>query len=247
MCKYNSYAVEIVHLNGNKQLKEAENNTDYNSTMSLYYDIKENYMDKDVTINFLGFTENDKQGIIFTKRNTIINNERKNMETLVKTIYESSKELQELYRIVANKEGYYDKKKSNIDHLFIEAVDTDELTTDDKAKIFDEIREINLLRRDYKILNEVRRDTCNDINFIVQKAKNVLNKYEDTIDKNNNTLKSLINRDKNTISIHLIEEVSYTSEKERVMLIRKLKTQYDRIVQMPEKKIIACYNKCKSV
>ena len=61
MCKYNSYAVEIVHLNGNKQIKEAENNSDYNSTITLYHDIKEDYMDKDVTINFLGFTENDEQ------------------------------------------------------------------------------------------------------------------------------------------------------------------------------------------
>ena len=247
MCKYNSYAVEIVHLNGNKQIKEAENNSDYNSTMALYYDIKEDYMDKDVTINFLGFTEDDEQGIIFTKRNTIINNERKNMETLVKTIYETSKELQKLYRIVADKEGYYDKKKSNIDHLFIEAVDIDELTIEDKAKIFDEIREINLLRRDYKMLNEVRRDTYNDVNLISQKAKNILNKYENTIDRNNNSLKSLINRDKNSVSVHLIEEVPYTSQKERVLLIKKLKNQYDRVVQMPEREIIACYNKCKSV
>jgi hypothetical protein len=247
MCKYNSYAVEIVHLNGNRQLREAEDNTSYNSTIALYHDIKEDYMDKDVTINFLGYTENDEQGIIFTKKNTIINNERKNIETLVKTIYESSKELQELYRIIADKEGYYDKKKSNIDHLFIEAVDTNELTTEDKAKIFDEIREINLLRRDYKILNEIRRNTHVDINTIVQRAENILNKYKNNISKNNKTLKSLINRDKKSISVHLIEEVPYTSQKERVLLIKKLKKQYDRIVQIPEREVIACYNKCKSV
>lgn len=244
MCKYNNYAIEIIHLNGNRQLREAEESTSYNSTIALYHDIKEDYMDKDVTINFLGFTEGDEQGIIFTKKNTIINNERKNIEELIKTIYESSIQLQELYKVIADKEGYYNKKKSNIDHLFVEAVDIEELTLEEKAQVFDEMREINLLRRDYKMLNEIRRNTHSDLNTIVQHSKNILDKYEQNISRNNNKLKNLINRDTKDTSVHLMEEVTYKTQQERVLLTTKLKKQYDRIVQFPEKNMIACYNKC---
>lgn len=244
MCKYNTYAIEIVHINGNRQLREAEDNTSYNSTMSLYHDIKELYINKNVTINFLGFTEDDEQGVIFTKKNTVSNTDKKNIEDLINAVYESAMELQELYKIIGEKRGYYDKKKSNIDHLFVEAVDTEELTIEDKAKIFDEIREINLLRRDYKILDEIKRNTHSDLNAIVLKSKKILDKYNSTIDKNNNKLQSLINRDKKSVSVHLIEEIPYNTHQERVLLIKKLKQQYDKIVQIPEKKVIACYNKC---
>ena len=246
MCKYNSYAIEIVHLNGNKQLRDVENNTSYNSTMALYHDVKEDYMDKDVTINFVGFTEDNEQGIIFTKKNTVVNSERNNIEDLIKTIYESSIQLQEQYKIIADKEGYYDKKKSNIDHLFVEAIDTDRLTIEDKAKIFDEIREINLLRRDYKILNEIRINTSIDLNDIVQKSKKIYNQYKSTVNRNNNKLKSLIKKEKKTTSIHLIEEIPYKNQIERVKIMTKVKNEYDKVVQFPEKNIIACYNKCYS-
>lgn len=67
MCKYNTYAIEIIHLNGNKQLREADDNTSYKETLALYHDVKENYINKDVVINFMGYADN-KQGIIFTKK-----------------------------------------------------------------------------------------------------------------------------------------------------------------------------------
>ncbi len=60
MCKYNTYAIEIVHLNGNKQLREAEDNSSYNSTIALYNDIKEEYIARDVVINFVGLTADNE-------------------------------------------------------------------------------------------------------------------------------------------------------------------------------------------
>lgn len=244
MCKYNTYAIEIIHLNGNKQLREAEDNTSYNSTIALYHEVKEQYIDKDVVINFVGLTVENEQGLIFSKKNTIIEGERKSIKNLMTTILEASKQLQEQYRIIGDKESYYDKKKSNIDHLFIEAVDIEELTDEEKINIFNEIRDVNLMRRDYKILNNIRANTHNDVNYIVQKAQNILNEYDKHIQKNSNKLKDLIKRDAKRTEVHLIKEIPYKDFKDRMKIMNEITKDYDKVIHFPERKVIACYNKC---
>lgn len=244
MCKYNTYAIEIVHINGNRQLREAKDSFSYNSTISLYHDVKEKYISQDVIINFLGFTKDNEQGVIFSKRNTIIENERRSMKELMETIYEASKQLQELYKVISGKEDYYNKKKSNIDHLFIEAIDIDDFTEEEKAKVFDEIRDVNLMRRDYKILNGVKASTHTNLNYIVQKSKQILDKYNEHIDKNNNKLRSLINRDSEYIGVHLIKEIHYKDFQDRIKIMKRIEKQYDRVVHLPERNVLACYNKC---
>lgn len=244
MCKYNTYAIEIVHINGNKQLREAKKNDSYKDTITLYHQIKEDYMTRDVTINFIGITEEDEQGIIFTKKNTIIEDEKRDVEDLIMTINEAAEQLQEQYKIISGKESYYDKRKSNIDHLFVEAVDADKLTDGEKIKIFDEIREINLMRRDYKILNTIRKNTCHDLNLIMQKSRAIYSEYDKHIQRNTEKLASLTKKENGSMDIHLIEEVKYKDFKHRMQLMKEYKKKFDKIIHFPEKKVIACYNKC---
>lgn len=90
MCKYNSYAIEIVHLNGNKQLREAEDNTSYKDTMALYNKVKEEYIDHCAIINFVGLAKDNEQKIIFIKKNSIIEGERRNIEDLTENQQEFS-------------------------------------------------------------------------------------------------------------------------------------------------------------
>lgn len=243
MCKYNTYAIEIIHLNGNKQLREADDNTSYKETLALYHDVKENYINKDVVINFMGYADN-KQGIIFTKKNTFINNDRQNIEDLINVIVEASQELQEQYKHISGKQGYYDKKKSSIDHLFIEAADIEELTIEEKAQIFDEIREVNLLRRDYKILGEFIKQTSGSLNTIVQESRNISNKYNNKINRHSEKLKSLIYKKDNARDVHLIKEIPYKDFKDRMNIMKKVEKEYDRVIHFPERKVIACYNRC---
>ena len=244
MRKYSNYAVEIVNLNGNRQIREADDSKNYNDTICLYHNIKEEYMNRDIAINFVGLTSEGEQGIIFTKKNTLIEDEKRNVRDLINTITEATKQLQEQYRVIADKMAYYDKKKSNIDHLFVEAVDIDSLTEEDKAEIFDEIREVNLMRRDYKILNSVRISTAQDLNYITQKSQNILKVYEKNIEINSGKLKDLINRSDNYSGVHLIKEISYRDEEERKTIVKMISKHYDKVVHLPERSVVACYNKC---
>ena len=192
----------------------------------------------------MGLTADNEQGLIFSKKNTIIEGERKNIKDLMVTILEASKQLQEQYRIINGKEDYYNKKKSNIDHLFVEAVDVEYLTDDEKIKVFDEMGEINLMQRDYKILNTIRMNTANDLNQIVQKSENILNEYNKHIQKNSEKLSSLIKRDSKSVEVHLIEEIKYKDFNHRMKLMKEVEKKYDKIIHFPERNVIACYNKC---
>lgn len=243
MCKYNTYAIEIIHLNGNRQLRETQNPESYKSTMSLYRQIKENYTDKDVIINFIGLREGEKK-IFFTKKNNSFEEDNQNIKELIDTIYESSKELQKRFENIKNKVAIYDKKKSNIDHLLVEAVDVSQLTEEDKAKIFDKLREINLLRRDYKMLNNVRWKCQREINFLVQNSQKILNSYEKNIKINNGKLKDLIDRDGKQVKMHIVKEYPYKSFKHRMHLMKQVEKKYDRVINLSEQNKLVCYNKC---
>lgn len=244
MKKYNSYSIEIIHLNGNKQIREANNNSSYKDTISLYHKIKDDYMNKAVNIDFVGITEDEEKGVIFSKKNTLIEDEKRNIGDLMDTILEATKELQSQFDIVSNKMAYYDKKKSNIDHLMVEAVDIDELTEEDIIQIFYDTREVNLMRRDYKILNKIGFDVKGNIGNILNNSRRMVKTYDKQIDRNSKKLKSLIDRDDNYNGVHLTKEIPYKDFKDRMRIMNDIKKQYDKIVNFPEKKVLACYNKC---
>lgn len=243
MCKYNTYAIEIIHLNGNRQLRETETPEDYNSTMSLYRQIKKDYADKDVTINFIGLKGGEKK-VFFTKKNYGFENDNQNIKELIDVIYESAKELQKRFENIKNKVAIYDKKKSNVDHLLVEGINIKQLTEKDKAQIFDKLREINLLRRDYKMLNNVRLKCRKDINFLVKNSKNLLDIYEKNIKINNNKLKNLVNRQNKQVKMHVVQEYSYKSFKHRMHLMKQVEKKYDRVINLSEENKLICYNKC---
>ncbi len=244
MRKYGSYAVEIIHLNGNRQIREATENNSYKDTINLYHNVKEDYMNREVTINFVGLTDEGEQGIIFSKKNTLIEDEKRNIGDLMDTILEATRELQRQFDGVNDKMSYYDKKKSNIDHLMVEAADIDELTDEDIIKIFHDTRETNLMRRDYKILNKIRLDTQEHIRCVLGNTVKMIGKYENHIDTNSQKLKDLINRDEDYSGVHLTKEIPYRDIKEKKTIMKMIENKYDKIIQFPERNVIACYNKC---
>ena len=139
-----------------------------------------------------------------------------------------------------------EKKKSNIEHLFIEAIDAETITNEEKIKIFDNIREITLERRDYKILNNIRELIHKDVIKISKMFEEMLDIYNTNINKNKNILNELIyNENTKLKNVHLIREYPYKNHKERINLTKQLKPKYDKIVDVPERKVLACYNKCR--
>lgn len=245
MCKkYDTYAIEVIHMNGNRFVKEAEDNTSYNKTMTLYRKVKEDYMSENVTIDFIGYTE-DEKGSIFTKRSTTIAQEERNIEDLVLCIVEATEQLQDQFEQVSEKIGYYDKEKSNIEHLMIEGSDVDDMTEQDKVKVFNKLRKNSLLRRDYKILQSLRAITKGDISQIESLSNSLMEKYNKTIVSNSRLTEKIIQRDQRAIDRHLIKRIPYQNDKQRLNTMKQIKGKYSKVINLSDEKVLACYNNCK--
>lgn len=245
MRKYNKYVIEVIHLNGNKQIRKAENSSCYRSTIKLYREIKETLYNSNVTINLIGISDSER-GLIFTKKNSSTDDQRKNIKELIDTIFEASSELNQQLKKISDMVGLSNKRKNGLEHLLVEAVDTECLTVEQKIDIFNQMRETILTRRDYKILDNIRQKTEKDIELIIEKIIKISDAYDNSIETSVSILKELIeNENTGYKDVHLIKEYEYKDHKDRINLMKQLEKKYDRIVNVDEKKVLACYNKCK--
>ncbi len=67
--KYESYSIKITYLNGDTEdiNYKGINTSSYKDMLKLYKDVKEEYKNESVTINFVGKTENGELRILFQK------------------------------------------------------------------------------------------------------------------------------------------------------------------------------------
>ncbi len=244
MRKYDKYVIEIIHLNGNKQIRKADNPESYNETISLYHTIKEETYNDNITINVIGISD-EERGIIFSKKNSSTDNQQKDIKEMIDVLYETSLELQKRLNNVKDMVDLTNKRRSNLEHLLIEAIDAETLTEGEKVKIFDEMRETVLTRRDYKILDSIRLSTKNDLSLIINKTKSISRTYDQCIKVSSNIIDELINNEDSKLKeTHLVKEYEYKNHKERINLMKQLQGKYDKIVNLEDKNTLACYNKC---
>lgn len=249
MCKerkYDRYVVEIIHLNGNKQIKKNDNPESYTSMINFYKIIKNEYMNYEgvVKINFVGISDYERK-IIFTKKNSIIEENSKNIIDLLNIIVNASDKLHSVLENANKKINVMNKEKSNIEHLLIESINAEEISDEDKLKTFNKLREITLKRRDYKILNDVRLKLNCNLNLIKTKSKDMLKEYENIINTNTQISQDLIhNEDSKFRKTHVVREYPYKTFKEKNTLTNQLKNKYDKIIDLSDRSVLACYKKC---
>lgn len=246
MRKYSNYIIEIIHLNGNKQIKKCNNTSCYKSTLSLYKETRENYAGKNVTINFVGISE-EERCIIFSKKNSRSEDNKKDIKTLIDDITILSSELSNKLREVSDMTSLIDKRKSNIEHLFIESINVDILDDNKKIDVFNQLREITLERRDYKILNQIKSAIINEVKDIIKLSDFISKEYDRIIQTHTNISESLITDENSHLKdTHVVKEYAYKNFKERMNLMNQLKPKYDKIVHDDVNKKLLCYNKCKN-
>ena len=243
MKKYNSYEIEVLFINGNKQIKKAKNANSYADTLKLYRQIKNKYMNKNVTINFIGRNGQNKK-IFFRKQCTTIKTDTHNIKELIESINQLALELQNQYRCIGDKISYYDKQRSNIDHTCIEAINIESITDQDKIQIFDQLREIQLARRHYKILQDISQSTNDALDTVINQSNIILDKYNNIVRRNNKKLNKILKNNNSNMNTHKIIKIKYTDFKDRMRIMSNIERKYDKIIHIPEEKVLACYNKC---
>ena len=243
--KYNSYAIEITHMNGNKQLRECSNPESYIDTLELYKSIKENHSSSraNVIIDFIGIDGLKNKNVIFST-----NRKKQNSYTidgLINTLGDTLEKLLAENQNVHDMQSYYDKRKSELDH-WLESVDISNLSDEDKVIHFNKTREVLLLRRDNKVLKDFFSTSKCAFGQLKAGYAELQKKYENSLDLGNKQRDNAINKNTGELDNKaVIVEMQYTSDKERVKLVKQYKNQFSKIVNIPERKVLACYNSCK--
>jgi len=246
MCKYNKYIVEVIHLNGNKEVIQNEKNTSYKATMQLYNRAKLDNEGKNVRINFVGLNDEEYK-ILFTKKFSVKDTTGNSIENLIKTLYETSNKLSEEFKNVIDRVGYIDKQKSRVEHLLIEAASSEHLTDETRIDIFNQFRSYLLERRDWKILSQIAINSKSQVNQIKDLIENVYDIYNTNISKHEEIIIDLMSDETEKSQykdVHLVRKYPYKNHKERINIVKQIEHKYHKIVHIPEEKVVACYNKC---
>lgn len=243
--KYNSYAIEITHMNGNKQLRECSNPESYIGTLELYKSIKENHSSSraNIIIDFIGIDGLKNKSVIFST-----NKKKQNGHTidgLIQTLGDTLEKLLEESKSVYDMQSYYDKKKSELDH-WLESVDISNLSDEDKIIHFNKTREVLLLRRDNKVLKDFFLTSKCAFGQLKAGYSELQKKYEENLDLSGRQRKNATNKKTGELKNKAtIVHMQYKNDKERIKLIKQYNSQFSKIVNIPERKVLACYNNCK--
>ena len=243
--KFMIYKIKIVHGNGKVEYRNDSGYSvgNYCEMKELFSKVEQEVCSKDCRLLLLGVDFRGDNKLIKERNFTKSSDEEKRIyET---SFVEYAKQIQDILNKMKLKKDYHyqmldavEKKDSIIDHR-IETFekkqwDSQEEMIKEKLKIFDESESIKRERRLHKDELEI---------FIGIKEKININEVLEAfkVESKNTKFKYL---DEDMVGeLGIMKEVYFSSDKDRVMKLRVLKKQYDRVkVDILNRKII-CYNK----
>lgn len=259
--KYQEYSIKITYLNGDTEdiNYKGINTSSYKDMLNIYKDVKEEYKNESVIIDFIGKTENGELGILFQKK--IINKDAElkeyaekvvntEIEDIIKDIYNSFKLLNDKRKFTYEQIGIYNKKQDVLLHK-IESFEND-LGDELKISIFDSLKELRECRR--KLKNDINKCvafngmlcSCKEIEdkLTTEKMEEILQKSIESINKINNKQYEYLS-DEKAEELKIVKRVSYKNFKDRVKKINQLQKEYQKVYYDNSKMEIICYNKAK--
>lgn len=245
MCKkYSQYKIMITYLNGDKEelSYKGVNTESYKDMIKFYQDIKKQYINESVLIDFVGVNDNGELGVLFTKK--IVTEETKQKEladkvanTRVEDILNDIKENIELLKArveYCNGQRSVLDKQENIELHKIEHFHNKNWTPEEeileKIRVFDRLNNIRNARRIAKedkliggqILGYFNMDELNKVKFDHRERA-----YLD---------------EKKVVQLKIMQEFSYRNFKERINLMKRLEKKYRKVVVDEANMKIICYN-----
>jgi hypothetical protein len=259
--KYEEYTIKITYGNGDTEDVKCNgvNTSSYKDMLRLYGDIKEEYINKSVTIDFIGKGSNGELKVFFTK--AINNNELsqevtdtinkvKEMDTsdLLKLIRESLLSIKQKPNHYSMLKGAYSKIADNEYHA-LESIEKSNKPDNEKDMLrIESAKKIGIARvkrRDAEVQFKLSRNFIdskynddNEINILIDRIDESLKYYNKTTDKEYD----ILTEDK-AKECKMTDKFPYRSEQERIRLVAKYQKLYAHVTYDTKEKMIICYNR----
>lgn len=245
--KYRHYLIQVTHFNGLTDDIEYTDNknidqSNYSEMLEMYRKTKEKYSDTRCKISFLGMSEDEQISVMYEKEiipsRDNVNQYIEHPDDLADEYLDLAKRIVEAKQRTNEALSFCDKEISRIYHDHIECIDGSDITNTHKINTFNELRELYLIRRDYKN----RLDKFDSIRG--KCSEKSATKLENDIDKKNieskNATKNIIKQTKRKDKCY---EVKYSNFQDRMRLMRELKLQYKTIHNDSGTNTLMCYGK----
>ena len=246
--KYQYYDIKVINnLDGSTEninlLNEDKvDKSNYKKMLEVYREIKEQYKDENVTIDFCGVADDSTMNVMYKKELNIYN-DKNNIYNLIDRLNDTVNNIIDRNKYLLGLEGIYaskeqkelhkieDMKKKNIYEMSQEDID-------ERLQIFNNIQCNRVDRRYAKeegnVLKSIKgRGTLTsliNINRDIQKSKEIISQ------KNLNT-KIECHANPEKMAERLYKEVPYKDFKDRIKIMKELQKKYSKVVYDKEKKI----------
>jgi hypothetical protein len=250
--KYESYEIKITYENGDIENIEYNgvNTSNWREMLRLYNDVKDQYSNKSVLIEFIGKSNDGELKVIYNK-NLLSNNgneetkeENKNcVVDTVKMMIDGFELLTKEHKRMMYREGFIQKQQDFLLHK-IEAFEENNFGAEEsiriKLELFDQLEELRKERRIMKnekaILDNFFKLDKNCINNVQEKLTTILKHHNKQIEKIN----SIDLYDDNFVEENIVKRIDCNSAKYRDNLIPILSKKYDKVTYNNNQ--ILCYN-----
>lgn len=244
--KFNEYLILVTFKNGNTEeieytsnFKKKADKTSYKEMLSIYSEIKEQYENKNCTIDFLGVNDEEKM-IIFSKQNIVEEiSESSSLRDDVTLLFEQIKQIKNKADKLAEKKVCYNVEVNEIYHKEVE--NSVDLSDEHKLKTFDKLRNV--------LIN--RRDVSSDLDFY-NKHKGILDSIFGYANKLTTESENHINHEigmlenfketgeLSTTGKHIVQ---YSNFKDRMAKMAQLQGKYGKIINDEENCRLICSKK----
>lgn len=227
------YKIKILYSNGNESVQKFE---DIEDAREAYNTAKEKHEYTDCLITFFN---DDKQ--MWAKQCAIYKN---GVEEVMTDQINDLEEIVRLYDIFFAQVGILDKRKSNILHMDFENNFKSGLNELKKIEAYDELKEVTLLRREYKQQRDAIKAAQGDIDKAIQHLKYAMGQYKRVHNNYQKTREHIVEtngEDKHQIITYKLEGDEDAHEK-----VKELKKKYTRVILDETNNHIKCFNNCVS-
>ncbi|NFH40747.1 hypothetical protein [Clostridium sporogenes] len=265
--KYQEYLITITYLNGDKENIKYKgiNTSSYNDMLNLYRDIKEQYKNESVIIDFIGKSSDGELGILFQKK--IINKDaelkeraskiqKMSLEEILENLINGFNMLKEKKQFAIKDRDVYSKETDIKLHIMeVKKRSGKYVSPEEKIEMYDIIAEERVRRRQAKEDKQKLDNLRNSFRLF----KNVETKESLCIDNIINLLQTNIKSINKIDSkeyepliadkaeeLKIMKKVKYKNFKERIRLIAELKKEYQKVYYDDSKMEVICYNKAKA-
>lgn len=231
------YKIKVVYSNGNENIKTTDN---FQEAREIYNETKETHKTTGCKISFIDVIDGEDVQRWSKQCNTY----EDPIDEILQRQRDDISKIRDLRQYYFDMVSFLSKEQDNILHMDLEHSKTNEYTDQEKLDSYEKLKEITLLRREYKQQSDEIDSIENELFEAQRTLEKAIYKYKKVSERYSRNREYVEETDGELK--HKIHKYDFKDNKEKNKLMRELKQEYSRVMVDESKKQIMCFNNCST-